>query len=162
MQTRFKILIASIGGAIALGGLSGAAVAGKMHEGGGGRMGVMLSMVDTNGDGKITRAEADGFRDAQFAKFDADKNGSLNADEYRALMEDFRRQMMMARFAKHDTNGDGAISKDEMGGRISQMFERMDRNDDGVIEGDEMGRGHHGRHGDDDDDDHRGRDKKDK
>lgn len=157
MQTRSKILIASIGGAVVL-GLTGAAVASKMeghHGRHGGYMSAILAMVDGDKDGKITRAEADAHRDAQFAKFDADNNGSLDENEYLALMEDFRRQMMLARFKRHDVDGDGVISKDEMGTRISHMFERMDRNDDGVIEGDEMKR--RGRHHDDDDDDHKGR-----
>lgn len=163
MQTRSKILIASVGGAILL-GLTGGALASKMHEGGkhggwGGHMSAMLAMVDADKDGKVTRAEADAFRDAQFAKFDADGNGSLNDDEYFALMEDFRRQMMRARFNRHDADGDGVISKDEMSGHTGKMFDRLDRNDDGVIEGDEMRRGRHGRHHGNDD--HHGKGKKD-
>jgi hypothetical protein len=157
MQTRSKILIASIGGAVVL-GLTGGAIASKMHESRGGHMSAMLGMVDADKDGKVTRAEADAFRDAQMAKFDADANGSLNQDEYIALMEDFRRQMKLARFKQHDADGDGSISKDEMVGHMSMMFERMDRNNDGVIEGDEMRRGHHGER--DDDDDHQGKGKK--
>jgi hypothetical protein len=158
MQTRSKILIASVGGAILL-GLTGGALASKMHEGRGGYMSAILAMVDGDNDGKITRAEADAFRDVQFAKFDADGNGSLSDDEYIALMEDFRRQMMLARFKRSDANGDGMISKDEMTDRIGRMFVHMDRNDDGVIEGDEMRRGRHGRHHGDDD--HHGKGKKD-
>jgi hypothetical protein len=154
MQTRSKILIASVGGAILL-GLTGGALASKMHEGGkyegrGGHMSAILGMVDADKDGKVTRAEADAFRDAQFAKFDADGNGSLDDNEYLALMEDFRRQMMLTRFKRYDTDGNGVISKDEMSGRIGKMFTRMDRNDDGVIEADEMGRKHHRGHHDDD------------
>jgi len=110
----------------------------------------MMAVIDTNGDGKVTRAEADAFRDGQFAKFDADGNGSLNQDEYIAMAEDFRHQMMLVRFKRHDANGDGAISKDEMSGHMGMMFEHMDRNDDGVIDQSEMRRGHHGRHHDDD------------
>jgi len=157
MQTRIKILIASIGGAVAL-GLTGAAIAGKYehHGRGGGHMGAMFAMVDADSDGKITRAEVDAFRDGRMAKFDTDSDGSLNPDEYVGMMEDFRRQMMLRHFQRSDADGDGMLSKDEMGSRIDRMFSRMDRNDDGMIEADEMGRrGRH--HDDDDDDDRRGR-----
>lgn len=144
MQTRTKILIASIGGALAL-GMTGGAVAGKYKDGDHrGPMSAIMAMVDSDGDGKITRAEADAFRDSQMAKFDTDGDGSLNADEYIAMREDFRRQMMQARFKSQDENGDGKLSKEELGDRVDRMFEWMDRNDDGVIEGDEM-RPHRGR-----------------
>ncbi len=145
MHTRNKILIASIGGALAL-GLTSAAVAGKSHHDRGGHKQAIFGMMDADGDGKITRAEADAYRDGQMAKFDADGNGSLNPDEYVAMTEDFRRQMMLAKFKRLDADGDGMLSKDEVGSRADRMFQHMDRNDDGMIEPDEMER--RGKHGD--------------
>lgn len=152
IQTRTKALIAAIGGALAL-GVTGGAVAGKgKDENGrhGGHMGMMFEMIDADGDGKVTREEVDAFHEGQLEKFDTDGNGSLNADEYVAMMEDFRRQMMLKSFERKDENGDGMLDKAEMGDRMDGMFERMDRNDDGVIEKDEMRKrgGHHGGYGD--------------
>jgi Ca2+-binding EF-hand superfamily protein len=147
MQTRNKILIASIGGALAL-GLTSAAVAGKSHHDRGGHKQAIFGMMDADGDGKITRAEADAYRDDRMAKFDTDGNGSLNPDEYIAMMEDFRRQMMLVKFNRSDADGDGVLSKDEVGSRADRMFQHMDRNDDGVIEQDEMKR--RGKHRDGD------------
>ena len=155
METRTKVLIASIGGAVAL-GITSAAVAGMSEHGRGGHMSAMVGMIDTDADGKITRAEADAFRDAHLKQFDANADGVLNGDEYIAMLEDFRRQMMLTRFKKADADGDGALSKDELGNRMDWMFAHLDRNDDGVIEADEM-RKRGGHKGDDDDDDDHGR-----
>lgn len=152
LQTRTKALIAAIGGAMAL-GVTGGAIAdkGKSERGGhGGHMGMMFEMIDADGDGKISRAEVDSFHKARLEKFDTDGNGSLNADEYVAMMEDFRRQMMQKRFERKDTNGDGMIDQEEMGARMDRMFDRMDRNDDGMIEKGEM-RKHGKKRGCDDD-----------
>lgn len=147
MQTRNKVLIASIGGALAL-GLTSAAVAGKSYHDRGGQKEAIFGMMDADSDGKITRVEADAYRDGQMAKFDVDGNGSLNADEYVAMMEDSRRQMMLVKFKGLDADGDGVLSKDEVGSRADRMFQHMDRNDDGMIEQDEMGR--RGKHQDGD------------
>lgn len=52
------------------------------------------------------------------------------------------------RFDKLDRNGDGVISTDEFSARLLSMFSRMDSNSDGLLQGEElprrMGRHSHG------------------
>ena len=141
IHTKIAIGIVASAGLVAV---AGTAITGKdwgHHRGG--HMGAIFEMLDADRDGKVTRAEAEAFRDAQFAKFDADSSGELNPDEYVALMEDFRRQMMRARFEKRDTDGNGGISKDELSHRLERMFDHMDRDNDGAIEKGEFRRGRH-------------------
>jgi hypothetical protein len=47
-----------------------------------------------------------------------------------------------ARFQHEDTNGDGAISKDEALAAADKRFARLDTNGDGVLTQDEM-KAHH-------------------
>ena len=55
------------------------------------------------------------------------------------------------RFDKLDSDGDGMISTDEFSARLVTMFTRMDSNSDGLLEGEElprrMGKRGHGKHG---------------
>lgn len=116
-----------------------------------------MEAVDTDGDGKISKAEAEAARDELFKSADADGNGSVNFDEF-LVMEEKRRQMKLKRrFERSDKNGDGTLSSDEIGARRDSHFARMDRDGDGEISEEErkeahkrMGRHHwrgHGRHG---------------
>lgn len=65
--------------------------------------------MDADGDGVITRAEAQARATELFAKLDVNKDGKLDKAD-RELMHQQRREKM---FAKLDTNGDGSISKAE-------------------------------------------------
>lgn len=65
--------------------------------------------IDADGDGTVTRAEAQAAATAMFAKMDVNKDGKLD----KADREQSRQQMQERRFAKLDANGDGSISKAE-------------------------------------------------
>ncbi|HUD27476.1 MAG TPA: EF-hand domain-containing protein [Novosphingobium sp.] len=65
--------------------------------------------IDADGDGIVTRAEAQAAATAMFAKLDVNKDGKLD----KADRELARQQMRDAKFAKLDANNDGAISKAE-------------------------------------------------
>jgi len=109
---------------------------------------------DTNGDGVMTRDEAMAQADARFDRMDANKDGKLTADEMRP-----RRPMGgpdaaspppppadgstpptgaggrgERMFARLDTNGDGAIDREEFRAQAAQRFDRMDTNKDGKID----------------------------
>lgn len=110
--------------------LSGAALAhGGKHKG-------HMKKMDTNGDGKVTLAEAQESVKKHFTELDKNKNGTLEKDE---LSGKFTR-----RFARADANGDGKVTLAEAQAKIKDWFTRKDTNKDGVLSGDELRFGKHG------------------
>ena len=86
-----------------------------------------------------------GGHDRKHRMFSA-KSFDTNGDG--ALSEDEIMAHRKARFDKMDSDGNGMISVDEYSARLSAMFTRMDRNGDGLLSGDELPRrmskqGHH-------------------
>ncbi len=65
--------------------------------------------MDANGDGTITRAEAQAAAEAQFARLDVNKDGKIDQADREAR----RTQMREEQFKRLDTNNDGTISKAE-------------------------------------------------
>jgi hypothetical protein len=132
-------------------------------EGAGGhRYGAMqerIKAADTNGDGLISKAEAQALPmlAKHFDEIDTDGNGQLSPDELRAFHEKMRaqhEQMQAQRFAEHfrkiDTDGDGRISLAEAQAnapRLAEHFSQIDANGDGFITPEEMkaAHQHHGR-----------------
>lgn len=116
--------------------------------------------IDSDKDGKITTAEFDAFKAAEFATADTNKDGQLSADEIAAKhvadMTARAADMAAKMIERMDDNGDGQLSADEMakGPRAPTLFERADADGDGAItkaEADamqqEMGQHHdHGKH----------------
>lgn len=111
---------------------------------GGGPGGGMFGMLDSDGDGQITREEVEAFRADRFATFDADGDGALTEEEWIAGHETLARDRMNRRFGQLDGDGDGTVSADEFdaGRRPMTMFDRFDANDDDVLTEDEVRRGH--------------------
>lgn len=85
-----------------------------------------LLRADTNRDGVVTRTEAAASADARFARFDADRNGSVTQEERRGARRAARaerrarpitagqfQQRAQARFARLDADRDGVLSADE-------------------------------------------------
>ncbi|TCM16993.1 EF hand domain-containing protein [Novosphingobium sp. PhB165] len=65
--------------------------------------------ADANGDGTVTRAEAQAAAEAAFARLDVNKDGKIDQADRDAR----RAQMREEQFKRLDTNGDGSISKAE-------------------------------------------------
>ena len=147
MQTRTKWIVALA----AVGTLAAAGTGVAQHYGRGGMgMGMMggpvveqlMREVDTNGDGRITQAEIDAAVDARFARFDANKDGRLSLDEFAALWADLTRPAMVRAFQFMDPDGDGSVTRAEVGQKASRLVQRFDRNGDGALSPeDRRGRG---------------------
>lgn len=119
------------------------------RRGGGGGMGErMLSRIDTNGDGMISKAENRAMVEARFARMDTNKNGTIDADERGKRGGKWKRDgkrgagkaggpgmggMMMA-----DANKDGVITRAEYDAMSAQRFTSLDTNKDGRIDATEM------------------------
>lgn len=100
--------------------------------------------IDTDGDGKISRGEAEAFRAARRAEIDADGDGFVSFEELQAQRQQHHQERARARFAALDADGDGKVAVDELPDRHGRLFEHLDRNQDGVIERDELPRRGHG------------------
>ncbi|HEY8507885.1 MAG TPA: EF-hand domain-containing protein [Steroidobacteraceae bacterium] len=117
-----------------------------------GREAAIMQQWDTNGDGTVTRDEAQAAAAEQTAKrFDAldqNKDGVITADELKQLRE-ARRAAMQERFQEHfkaaDTNGDGVLDESEASKgmpMLARRFAEIDTNKDGTISQDEL-KAHH-------------------
>jgi Ca2+-binding EF-hand superfamily protein len=103
--------------------------------------GGMLEMADANGDGNISQAEHDAMRAAHLAELDANNDGFVTYAEHKAAMEARAQKHFIKR---HDKDGDGRVSVDEMAEHGDGMFERMDANGDGMVTAEELRQGHRG------------------
>lgn len=101
----------------------------------------LLDRADTDGDGRITRAEFTQSRARMFDKLDRDEDGYLSdADMSQRRFK--RRSGGGGRFKELidylDENDDGRVARSEFVEGPNPMFDRADRNADGVIDPDEM------------------------
>jgi Ca2+-binding EF-hand superfamily protein len=104
----------------------------------------ILKRVDTDKDGKISKAEFDAEGTKLFAKLDENSDGKIASDEMpQRHWARFGGQM----FDRIDADKDGKVTKAEFQAAGEKMFQRMDKNGDGIIEQDEMS-GPHGKQGD--------------
>jgi Ca2+-binding EF-hand superfamily protein len=99
----------------------------------------ILERVDSDKDGKISKAEFDAEGSKLFAKLDENGDGKIAANEMP--------QRHWARFGgkmfdRMDADKDGKVTKAEFEAAGDKMFQRMDKNGDGIIEKDEMQKPH--------------------
>jgi len=108
---------------------------------------VHFSNADTNGDGKLSRAEVGKAMPQLLRTFegiDTDKDGQLSRSELRAWKKTQRSERQARageRFRHADTDGDGAISRAEAekhAPRLAKKFDRIDGNKDGKLTQEEL------------------------
>ena len=166
MKSGPKMVIGAV--AIFVLGLGGLTVASSAHERGtghgggmgmrnhGGGMGMMgrggpgksmahrmrmLEMLDTNKDGSVGAEEARAAVLEQMKTYDADGDGNLSLDEFKAMWAAEMRRTMVDRFQFHDDDGNGSITTEEMTAPVARMIRMMDRDGDGEISTGDMRHG---------------------
>lgn len=72
---------------------------------------------DMDGDGRISRAEFVDGRVARLTAVDANRDGSVSAEERQSGIDTRRNQRVSARFETLDKNGDGSLSREEFTAR---------------------------------------------
>ena len=106
-----------------------------------------FKMMDTDGDGKISRAEHAAAAQQMFAQCDANHDGVVTAAEMDAAMA-----LKGDKPTKHDKtsaekiqvidqNGDGQLTIAEHKAGAEKMFTTMDKNGDGFLSKDECDEG---------------------
>jgi hypothetical protein len=153
MKTLF--LAATVAGAMLAGGAGAQTPPQQMERGGG--MGMMRA--DTDGDGRISRAEAAAAADTRFARMDANGDGKLTPEEMGprggrggsdmppppppavadAAAPPPARGMGGGRgIRRADADGNGSLTRDEFRALEMRRFDRLDANQDGFIDQGEM------------------------
>jgi Ca2+-binding EF-hand superfamily protein len=121
-------------GALALAvGLLGTAAA-NAHSGGQHSSADRFKAMDADGDGQVTRAEAQASAKARFAGLDKNSDGKITADERKGA----GRRGGHKGSTRTDKDGDGSLNESEFVVRALAHFDRMDQNGDAVVTADEL------------------------
>ncbi len=97
-----------------------------------GGAGDRFAAIDRNGDGAISRSEAEAARDALFERLDT------NGDGYLSEAERTNGGRAARQLANGDANNDGRLSRAEVMALPYRMFDRFDANHDGVLSAEEL------------------------
>ena len=123
-------------------------------EGRGAMLIELFDSVDADKDGKVTYAELEAHRKAEFDAADTNKDGALSADELsaRALarFQEKLAERTQGMLDNMDNDGSGSLSPDEMGqGPGMRNFARIDADNDGFVTKEEIQAGmqHHKKRG---------------
>lgn len=132
-------VLGALMGTVALAEKGGMGMGGGMDgEGRGAMLTQMFETIDADSDGKVTLAELQAHRKAEFAAADSNGDGALSPEELSAhqlaRMQARMAERSQAMMDNMDNDGNGSLSEDEMGqGPGERNFARLDTDNDGAI-----------------------------
>ena len=135
------LLTATAIGGTALAAKDGQAKGKRMHHHDM-RMFERLNEADSDGDGKVTKAEIKANQEANLAKYDTNNDSQLSLEEYKPLWIERHNRRIVRSFQFLDANGNGQVSDAEFRRVIDWVVARMDRDEDGAISKDDFKRRH--------------------
>ena len=131
MKTHRTVLI--IAGTLALGALP--AFANTDHD-----AKAKIKMLDTNGDGRLSRAEFVAGKEEQLRKLDANNDGvvtpgetSTSAPTEKQHFWNHTDKTKTDKINMADANGDGKVTADEAAAYADKLFTQLDTNNDGYL-----------------------------
>ena len=122
------------------------------HGPGHGAGAIMFRQFDADKDGVLTEAELKSGAAARIEANDANGDAALSLEEFEGVWMEMMRSPMVRAFQRLDEDGDARLTVQELNERIDWALAKMDRNGDGSITRREIGRGHHYDYDEDDDD----------
>ena len=107
-------------------------------EGRGAMLAQMFETIDADKDGKVTLAEIQAHRAAEFAAADTNGDGAISPEELSAMQlarfQEKLAERTQAMLDNMDNDGNGSLSADELGqGPGERNFARLDTDNDGAI-----------------------------
>ena len=100
----------------------------------------LLAKYDANGDAQITLDEITSKKLDIFQHMDLNSDGGVSFKEYETLDLAKRKALLKSRFIKLDMDRDGKVSQTEYGSYMG-MFASIDSNGDGALTQDEINSG---------------------
>jgi Ca2+-binding EF-hand superfamily protein len=97
-----------------------------------------LLRYDSDNDGAVTRRELEAGLRQDFRQADTNHNGTLDADEVRAVNQRRVSQDQSMATPLIDWNLDGVVDFNEFGASMRSLFDQLDQNGDGVVSKDEF------------------------
>ena len=96
--------------------------------------GVVMSGLDADGDGRISKAEYIAYRDQEFARFDRNGDGVLGPVDFpRASSYQRALGTLDERISAADRNGDGQLSREELHNAPTIAFDKADTSKNGYL-----------------------------
>ncbi|KFI30653.1 hypothetical protein CDV50_09985 [Haematobacter massiliensis] len=86
----------------------------------------VLQLMDSNGDGAVTRAEMQAYAERAFTQLDTNGNGRLEPSETSQILSASQFQII-------DKDGNGWLSKKEFTDQLMADFASADKNGDGML-----------------------------
>ena len=97
-----------------------------------------LLRYDSNNDGQVTRRELEAGLRQDFRQADTNHDGTLDADEVRAVNQRRVSQDQSMATPLIDWNLDGVVDFNEFAATMRSLFDQLDQNGDGVVSKDEF------------------------